>query len=36
VIATSLMGRLNCAITDAAGQVVVASANNSMIATCTR
>jgi hypothetical protein len=36
VIATSLMGRLNCAITDATGQVVVASANNSMIATCTR
>ncbi|KAA8959002.1 MmpS family transport accessory protein, partial [Mycobacterium sp.] len=35
VIATSLMGRLNCAITDAEGHVVVASATNSMIATCT-
>jgi hypothetical protein len=36
VVATSLSGRLNCAITDATGQTVVASANNSMVATCTR
>jgi hypothetical protein len=36
VVATSLSGRLNCVITDATGQTVVASANNSMIATCTR
>lgn len=36
VIATSLTGRLNCAITDAAGQPVVVSASNSIIATCTR
>ncbi|MGH3636183.1 MmpS family transport accessory protein [Mycobacterium sp.] len=36
VTATSLTGRLNCAITDAVGQPLVVSANNSMIATCTR
>jgi hypothetical protein len=36
VVATSLSGQLNCAITDAAGQTVVASTNNSLIATCTR
>jgi len=36
VIATSLTSRLNCAITDAAGQPVVVSASNSIIATCTR
>jgi hypothetical protein len=36
VIATSFYGRLNCAVLDAAGQPVVASANNSVIATCTR
>jgi hypothetical protein len=36
VVATSLTGRLNCAITDAAGQTVVASTNNAIIATCTR
>jgi hypothetical protein len=36
VIATSLAGQLNCAITDAAGQTIVASTNHTMIATCTR
>ncbi len=36
VTATSVAGQLNCAITDAAGAVLVAQANNSMIATCTR
>jgi hypothetical protein len=36
VVATSFSGQLNCAITDAAGQVIVASSNNSLIATCTR
>lgn len=36
VIATSLTGRLNCTITDAAGQTIVTSTNNAMIATCTR
>lgn len=36
VIATSLSGRLGCAITNAEGQVIVASANNTFIATCAR
>jgi hypothetical protein len=36
VIATSLRGRLNCAIVNAAGQPVVAKANSAVIATCTR
>jgi hypothetical protein len=36
VVATSLSGRLGCAISDAAGQTVVASAGSSIIATCTR
>lgn len=36
VVATSFMGRLNCAIVNAAGQPVVASANNGVVATCTR
>ncbi|ORJ61950.1 MmpS family transport accessory protein [Mycobacterium simiae] len=36
VVATSIVGRLNCAIVNAEGQVEVASANNSNLATCTR
>jgi hypothetical protein len=36
VVATSFYGQLNCAIVNAAGQPVVASANNSVMATCTR
>ena len=36
VIATSIYSQLNCSIVDAAGQPVVVSTNNSMIATCTR
>lgn len=36
VVATSLASRLNCTITDAAGQTIVASTNNAIIATCTR
>ncbi|OBA62573.1 hypothetical protein A5647_08175 [Mycobacterium sp. 1100029.7] len=36
VVATSIVGRLNCAIVNAAGQVEVASANNSNLATCTK
>lgn len=36
VIATSLTSRLNCAIADAAGQPIAVSANNSIIAACTR
>jgi hypothetical protein len=36
VIATSLGGHLNCAITNAEGQTVIASTDNAMIATCTR
>jgi hypothetical protein len=36
VIATSIYGRLNCSIVNAAGQTVVASTNNTIIATCTR
>jgi hypothetical protein len=35
VTATSISGQLNCAITDEAGEVVVAQSDNSMIATCT-
>ncbi|MBJ7339858.1 MmpS family transport accessory protein [Mycolicibacterium sp.] len=36
VIATSLTGRLNCAVTDAAGATLVAQNASSMIATCTQ
>jgi Mycobacterium membrane protein len=36
VVATSFYGRLNCSILNAAGQPVVASANNGIMATCTR
>ncbi len=36
VIATSFYSRLNCAVLNAAAQPVVASAKNSVIATCTR
>ncbi|MEZ0366929.1 MmpS family transport accessory protein [Mycobacterium sp. pUA109] len=36
VTATSLFGQLNCSIVNAAGQAIAVSANNSMIATCTR
>lgn len=36
VTATSVGGRLNCAITDAAGAALVTQNNNSMIATCTQ
>ncbi|WP_242657808.1 hypothetical protein [Mycobacterium kubicae] len=36
VVATSLYGRLNCAIANAQGQLVKASTNNAIIATCTR
>lgn len=36
VIATSLNGHLNCAITDASGQLLAGSTNNAMIATCSR
>jgi len=36
VVATSFYGRLNCAIVNAAGQPVAASANNGVVATCTR
>jgi hypothetical protein len=36
VVATSIVGRLNCAIVDAQGQVEVASANNANLATCTK
>ena len=36
VIATSIYSRLDCSIVNAAGQPVVASATNTMIATCTR
>lgn len=35
VTATSLTGKLNCAITNANGAVLVSQTNNSMIATCT-
>ena len=36
VVATSFYGHLNCAIVNAAGQPVVTSANNGVVATCTR
>ncbi|OHV03469.1 MmpS family transport accessory protein [Mycobacterium talmoniae] len=36
VTATSLFGQLNCSIVNATGQPIAVSANNSMIATCTR
>ncbi|HYO03065.1 MAG TPA: MmpS family transport accessory protein [Mycobacterium sp.] len=36
VIATSLTGQLNCAVTDATGATIVAQSTNSMIATCTK
>ncbi|CRZ15569.1 MmpS family transport accessory protein [Mycolicibacterium neworleansense] len=36
VTATSVAGQLNCSITDASGNVLVAQANNTMIATCTQ
>ncbi len=36
VIATSLTGQLNCAVTDATGATIVAQNTNSMIATCTK
>jgi hypothetical protein len=36
VTATSVMGHLNCSITDAAGAVVAAQANNTLIANCTK
>jgi hypothetical protein len=36
VTATSLTGQLNCSITDAAGALVAAQNNNSIIATCTQ
>ncbi len=36
VVATSFYGRLNCAVVNAAGQPVVTSANNGVVATCTR
>ena len=35
VTATSLLGHLNCAITDASGATLSVQTNNSMIATCT-
>ncbi|WP_372517581.1 MmpS family transport accessory protein [Mycobacterium florentinum] len=36
VVATSIVGKLNCAIVNALGQVEVASANNANLATCTK
>jgi hypothetical protein len=36
VIASSFYARLNCSVVNAAGQTVVASANNGNLATCTR
>ena len=36
VIATSIYSRLNCAVVNAAGQTVAASAKNGSLATCTR
>lgn len=35
VVATSLAGRLNCSITNAAGQTIITANNNTIIATCT-
>lgn len=36
VTATSLMGKLNCSITDGSGALINAQTTNSMIATCTK
>jgi hypothetical protein len=36
VVATSISSRLDCSVLNAEGQTVVASANNALIATCTR
>lgn len=36
VVATSFYGRLNCSIVNAAGQTVLTSASNGIVATCTR
>jgi len=36
VTATSLTGQLNCTISDAAGAVVAAQTNNTLIANCTK
>lgn len=36
ITATSLRSKLNCSITDGAGQLVAVAANDSIIATCTR
>ncbi len=36
VVASSFYARLNCSVVNAAGQTVVASANNGNLATCTR
>jgi Mycobacterium membrane protein len=36
VIATSIYSRLNCAVVNSAGQLVVASTNYANLATCTR
>ncbi|MEE6178880.1 MmpS family transport accessory protein [Mycobacterium sp. 050134] len=36
VVASSFYGQLNCSVVNAAGQTVVASANNNNLATCTR
>ncbi len=36
VVATSFYGQLNCSVVNAAGQPVVTSANNGVVATCTR
>ncbi len=36
VVATSFLGQLNCSVVNAAGQMIVASMNNSTLATCTR
>src|SRR5262249_39586335 len=36
VIATSIYGRLNCAIVNAAGQTVKSSTNGTTVTTCTR
>lgn len=36
VTATSVMGKLNCSISDATGAALAAQANNSMITTCTK
>lgn len=36
VTATSMLGQLNCAITDASGTTLAVQNNNSMIATCTK